>query len=39
MPPFNNITPVRLNVNGREAVLLALDIKPKRCYSGMRSAK
>ncbi len=36
---FNNITPVGADVKGGVAVHLALDIRPRRCYSGIRSAK
>ena len=39
----NNITPVGVDVKGGEAVGEAvhftLDVRPRRCYSGMRSAK
>ena len=35
----NNITPVGQDVKGGEVVHLALDIRCRRCYSGMRSAK
>ena len=35
----NNITPVGVDVKGGEAVYFTLDVRPRRCYSGMRSAK
>ena len=33
------ITPEGLDVKGGEAVHFTLDFRPRRCYSGMRSAK
>ena len=33
------ITPLGPDVEGGEAACEALDIRPRRCYSGMRPAK
>ena len=35
----NKITPVVMEVKGGEAVHFTLDVRPRRCYSGMHSAK
>ena len=34
-----SITPAERDVKGGETVCLALDVRPRRCYSGMRLAK
>ena len=34
-----NITPTGQDVKGGEAVHVTLDIRARRCYSGIRSAK
>ena len=35
----NNITPMGADVKGGETVHFTLDIRSRRCYSGIRSAK